>query len=331
MLPNKKMNQGVHRDKRRCAGTDDGRAQLLIKDRDLRDQLGCKYIDYKDLVPLMESIGWLQAVRTRGVEVQPLCGTPTHIRLELNHSTVRDAKWEIARVQGTGYTSQELYRMVVPQTGGEVVREDDAKSELLEDKTELNDGEVITMVVAPAREPTGWCQVLCPLDRVALSDDGKLATQRQRKSNAHSLITAEFEFTDGQYYWEVEIAGNGEPLVGVVKPGLDPEGYYGKSDSVDGWFIDTMGGGLCGNGEGDDSPDPDPGPGVFAEGDRVGVLLDLDEGTIFFFKNGILFGTGYTGVKGPVLAAGQLFFADKYETCSVRLVTNAVWPDGYKK
>jgi hypothetical protein len=43
-------------------------------------------------------------------------------------------------------------------------------------------------------------------------------------------------------------------------------------------------------------------------GDRVGVLLDLDEGSLRFFKNGVQHGPCYlTGsVTGPVACAVQL-------------------------
>jgi hypothetical protein len=53
----------------------------------------------------------------------------------------------------------------------------------------------------------------------------------------------------------------------------------------------------------------------------VGVLLDLDNGSLRFFKNGVQHGPGYPAgsVAGPVVAAVQMYTKD----ASVRLLPNA--------
>jgi hypothetical protein len=66
------------------------------------------------------------------------------------------------------------------------------------------------------------------------------------------------------------------------------------------------------------------GAGKYEQGDRVGVLLKLDDGSLRFFKNGTPHGPGYRGygagnVTGPVVAVVQMY----YETDSVRLLPNA--------
>jgi hypothetical protein len=45
------------------------------------------------------------------------------------------------------------------------------------------------------------------------------------------------------------------------------------------------------------------GAGYIDEGDRVGVLLDVDEGSLRFFKHGVQHGPGYPAgsVTGPVV------------------------------
>jgi hypothetical protein len=48
--------------------------------------------------------------------------------------------------------------------------------------------------------------------------------------------------------------------------------------------------------------------GPLAAGDRLGLLVDLDDGSLLFFKNGVQHGTGYGAgsVKGPVVLAMQM-------------------------
>ena len=48
--------------------------------------------------------------------------------------------------------------------------------------------------------------------------------------------------------------------------------------------------------------------GGFNEGDRMGILLDLDDGSLRFFKNGVEHGPGYPAgsVTGPVARAAHM-------------------------
>jgi hypothetical protein len=56
------------------------------------------------------------------------------------------------------------------------------------------------------------------------------------------------------------------------------------------------------------------------------VLLDLDNGSLRFFKNGVEHGPGYAAgsVTGPVVHAVQMYSKDT----SVRLLPNAEAPAG---
>jgi hypothetical protein len=132
-------------------------------------------------------------------------------------------------------------------------------------------------------------------EKVTLSEDGAVATKLGNNNNS-TLVTSGVELTAGKHYWEVELLNddNGAVYIGVTRPNLDPDGDYAGRESTDVWFICTYGG--------------------FAhldidKGDRVGVLLDLDEGSLRFFKNGVQHGAGYPAgsVTGPVVCAMQLF------------------------
>jgi hypothetical protein len=79
---------------------------------------------------------------------------------------------------------------------------------------------------------------------------------------------------------------------------------------------------LCGN-----SKENDDEAGPYKQGDRVGVLLDLNNGSLLFFKNGVQHGPGYPAgsVTGTVMAAVEL----GYENDAARLYGNVAFPAGY--
>jgi hypothetical protein len=109
--------------------------------------------------------------------------------------------------------------------------------------------------------------------------------------------------------------------IGISRPNLDPKGCYGARDCTDGWFMDALDGALWGNGKHGD----DHAGSYAAQGDRVGVLLDLGDGSLRFFKNGAQHGPGYAAgsVTGPVVAAVQMLDHND----NVRLLPNAQQPE----
>jgi hypothetical protein len=123
------------------------REQLLLSSPELQIQLGRKYCDETELLPLLIAHGFVRRVRTIQVEVRPLGGNSLKITLDASMSSVGEAKAEIARSQGTAEERQELYR-VAERADGLAVREDDAEPELLDDEDMLlEEGDVVTMAV----------------------------------------------------------------------------------------------------------------------------------------------------------------------------------------
>ena len=159
---------------------------------------------------------------------------------------------------------------------------------------------------------------------VTVGEEGQLAT-KTGEHNEYSTVFGGQQLTAGVHYMEVEVGGNINSLfVGIARLGLDTaDGKdYGTKECMDGWFMSAIGGYLCGNGkEGDD------GAGGFKAGDRIGLLLDLDNHSLLFFKNGEKHGPGYGAgsVTGPVVLAMQMFRKGQ----SGRVVAGAVRPSGY--
>jgi hypothetical protein len=110
-------------------------------------------------------------------------------------------------------------------------------------------------------------------------------------------------------------------VVGISRPNLNPTGHYFQRECTDGWFMYANNGSLWGNGKQHDDE-----AGAYKQGDRVGVLLDLGNGSLRFFKNGVQNGPGYAAgsVTGPVVHAVQMYEQDD----SVRLLPDAEAPIG---
>jgi hypothetical protein len=236
---------------------------------------------------------------------------------------------------------------VAERADGLAVREDDAEPEPLEDENiVLKDGDVVAMAVKVSGYRTQFSMqydgttvilvsdilfvCVCflhqePLvlwrtfaaNRVTLSEGGAVAT---KTVTGMSLTTTGTEITEGKHYWEVELLSErvNSVFIGISRPNLDPTKCYYQRECTSGWFI-IGGGALWGNGK-----DHSNGAGAYKQGDRVGVLLDLDNGSLRFFKNGVAHGPGYPAgsVMGPVVAAVHVYYKDQ----SVRLLPNAEAP-----
>jgi hypothetical protein len=291
-----------------------GREQLLLTSPELQTRLGRKFIDETELLPLLLAHGFARRVRTIQIQVRPLGGDSFKITLDASTPTVGEAKVEIAHSQGTAEGRQELYK-VAEREDGLAVREDDAEPELLDNESMLlKDGEILAMAVKES--PLLWRTF--PADRVTLSEGGAVATHTA--DHKLSLTTTEIELTEGRHYWEVELLSINVSgiYIGISRPNLDPTGEYWKRRCTDVWLIEAYTGGLYGNGrQGDNHAGP------YNQGDRVGVLLDLGNGSLRFFKNGVQHGPGFPAgsVTAPVVPAVHLYTHDCAVIKTVRLLS----------
>jgi hypothetical protein len=276
-----------------------GRERLLLVSAELKKRLRQRYCSETELVHLLIVHGFVRRERTIEIEARPLGGDSFKVTLSASNPSVAHAKSEIARVQGTAEEQQELYT-VAASLNGNAVREDDAESELLHDDGLLGDGEVVAMAV---KEPPILMWRTFPETRVVLSEAGAVATNISN----WSLTSSGLQLTEGTHYWEVELLSETvtDIFVGVSRPNLKPTGIYHYPPYLtDGWFIECSDGDLHGNGK-----ERDDAAGEYKQGDRVGVLLDLSDGSLRFFKNGVPHNQGYPAgsVTGPVVHALQMF------------------------
>jgi hypothetical protein len=128
----------------------------------------------------------------------------------------------------------------------------------------LGDGAVVAVAV---KELTHLVWRTFAEGHMALSEEGAVAT---KSTYGSSLTTTGVELTEGKHYWEVELLPEnvGTIFIGISRPNLEPIGYYWERDC-------TVSDALYGNGTyGGDKA------GGFKQGDRVGVMLDLDDGSL---------------------------------------------------
>merc|ERR1712060_875438 len=117
--------------------------------------------------------------------------------------------------------------------------------------------------------------------------------------------------SSGVHTWEVEITsgamtnGNRDMHIGVAKQGCDVEkgDHHNKGNA---WYLRTHDGALYG---GDMEEDDVKGKGKFFRvGDKVGMRLNCDDGSLHFYKNGEDFGSEFPAgtITMPVVRAVEL-------------------------
>jgi hypothetical protein len=298
------------------------RPQLFLASAELRERTGKRYCEEAQMLPLLLAYGLVRRVRTIEATIHPLGGDSFKVTLDAAKPLVSEAKKEIAYIHGTLERLQELYK-VSERADGEAVREDDAEPELLQHNQIVPDGTAMTLAVK--EDPVVWRT--CADEGVTLSEGGSVATKTGIAQ--WTLVTSGMELASGRHYWEVELLGGISLLtgtsfsyIGITRPDLNPRADYGVATCTKGWFMDAFSGGLWGNGKSNADR-----AGQYQQSDRVGVLLDLDEGSLLFFMNGEQHGPGYAAgsVTGPVMHAMQLYGVQE----GGRVLDAAEWPVGH--
>ncbi len=113
------------------------------------------------------------------------------------------------------------------------------------------------------------------------------------------LVRSTIGKSAGKWYWEyvvgVNIIG---PLVGIANSSEVTSNFPGNSANSVGYYGSSGQKWVSGSGSAYGA--------TFATGDVIGVALDMDAGTLVFYKNNVSQGTAATGLSGvQYAAAGQ--------------------------
>jgi hypothetical protein len=271
----------------------------------LQQLVGKTYVDEQQFLSLLLSQGLCKRVETFNIPVRPVGGQVFSITLDAQHGLVSNAKAEIERELGTPIPAQEIYALRKAATfhGVRGTTRVEERLLLLANDDPIKVADNLTLSVKPLVQ---WKKYSL---RINVSIDGLTATkpggQQNGGNHASDLVMSDGNLTEGRHYWEVQLASKARTnlWIGVSRPNLELKGFYAESDCNKAWLINADDGALYGNGKmGDEAA------GRFREGDRVGMLLDLNEGYLLFFKNGVKHGPGYPAgsVFGPVAHAMQM-------------------------
>jgi|GEM_PF-1637425 len=124
---------------------------------------------------------------------------------------------------------------------------------------------------------------------ITLSNGNLTITQ-----NGTGIVRSTISVATGKWYWEYSIASPSQMRAGVAKSGASLSNIFG-SDAF-GWSYRAADGTKFNNGSSGAYGD------TYTVGDVMGVALDMDAGTLVFYKNNVSQGTAYTGLTGPMYA-----------------------------
>jgi hypothetical protein len=121
--------------------------------------------------------------------------------------------------------------------------------------------------------------------------------------------------TSGQWYFEATITSSGNHMVGIANQSFTTSAYLGEN--VNSWGYYSSGEKYTGVTSGTAYG------ASYTNGDVIGVALDMDAGTITFYKNGTSQGQAFSGLTGP------LFFGVSGISSSTRVVNFGQRPFAY--
>lgn len=129
--------------------------------------------------------------------------------------------------------------------------------------------------------------------------DGGLAAICGIANTTNSAVFSTYAVSEGQWYWEVRPWGHlYDPhyMVGVVD--IDSPGASMTYHYPNGWWYQGNTGEKWNNAANSSYGS------TYTLGDTIGVALDMDAGTVTFYKNGISQGVAFSGLSGKKIAAG---------------------------
>ena len=114
-----------------------------------------------------------------------------------------------------------------------------------------------------------------------------------QSSNADDSMIATIGVSTGKWYWEIFNA-DGNTNVGIANNAASRSDYVGADANGWSYFIDGNkynGGSASSYGA------------TYTDDDIIGVALDMDDGTLVFYKNGVSQGTAFSSLSGTMFPA----------------------------
>lgn len=133
--------------------------------------------------------------------------------------------------------------------------------------------------------------VLSPLDKTA-SLSVTNANLTASFSTTNQVCFSTFGVSNGKWYWEVNPSTTVEDMIGVANASATRTGYTGSD--ANGWSYYKTNGNKYNNATGTAYG------ATYANTDIIGVALDMDAGTLTFYKNNVSQGAAFTGLTGTL-------------------------------
>eukprot|EP01046_Picozoa_sp_COSAG06_P037556 COSAG06_NODE_4252_length_4429_cov_5.719169_2_plen_327_part_00 len=127
---------------------------------------------------------------------------------------------------------------------------------------------------------------------ITLSEGGSLATRNVHDGEPRTAASKAV-MRAGRHYAQFTVVGGGLMLFGVIRPGWDVEGGMNAQRVYGHCFYYTVSGYRFPGGPNWEGSQP-----AHEEGDRIGLLLDLDQGSMTVYKNDERLGVMATGLSG---------------------------------
>jgi len=130
---------------------------------------------------------------------------------------------------------------------------------------------------------------------VSISGDGIGLTVFSQSSSHWGGIRGTVGVSSGKYYWEVKLYGGTDIDIGIATVAADLNNQIGND--VYGWSYASTDGYKIHNGTAGAYG------AAYTTDDVIGIALNMDAGTLTFYKNGVSQGVAFTGITGTVFPA----------------------------
>ncbi|NDB60922.1 hypothetical protein EB001_21125 [bacterium] len=126
--------------------------------------------------------------------------------------------------------------------------------------------------------------------------NGGLTATKTTSSGYYNLMFSDFPMSSGKWYWEVTNGSTADISLGITTSITAEKTAGNAGGSSSGYVYSNWTGQKRNNGTSSAYG------ATFTQNDVIGVALDMDNGTLVFYKNGVSQGTAFTGISGTAFA-----------------------------